>query len=111
MLRLILFNIFISSVGSGTECTLNKFVNDTQLSAATDTKGKRDTIQRDLDKFEKWAYVSFMQLNKAKYKILRVLHLGLGNPNNIHTEQMMTVLRITLEEDLWMLLDEKLVMS
>ena len=75
-LRLVLFGIFIGDMGSGIECTLSEFADDTKLSGAVDMPGGRDAIQRDLGRLERWTHTKLLEFNKAKRK---VLHLGQGN--------------------------------
>ena len=103
-----LFNICVSNVDSGIECTLSRFVNDTKLCGAANMLEGRDTIQRDLDRLERWACENLLRFNKAKCK---VLHLGQGNPKHKYRLGGEWIESSPEEKDLGLLLDEKLSVS
>ena len=44
---LVLFNIFIGGMNSGTECILSKFSYDTKLNVVINTLERRDNIQKE----------------------------------------------------------------
>jgi len=67
VLGLALFSIF-DDMARGIEWTLSKFANNTKLCGAVDTLEGRDAIQRDLDRFERWACANLMKFNKAKWR-------------------------------------------
>ena len=64
-----LLNIFVGDMGSGIECTLGKFTDNTKLSGAVATLEGRDAIQRDLGRLETWVCAHLVRLNKAKCKV------------------------------------------
>ena len=65
-----LFNIFISDINSGIECTLGKFVNNTKLCGEVNTPEGWNAIQRNLDSLEQLAQENLMRFNKSRQKVL-----------------------------------------
>jgi len=104
----VLFNIFVANMDSGIECTLRKFGDNTKLCGAVDVLEGRDAIQRDLDRHERWARENLMKFIKAKCK---VLHMGQGNPKHNYRLRGEWIESSSEEEDLGVLVDEKLNMT
>ena len=82
----VLCNIFINDIDNEIECTLSKFADDTKLSGAVDTMERRESIQRGLNRLERWAQVNLMRLCTAQCKALGLeespayIQTGRNNP-------------------------------
>lgn len=63
----------LTDMDSGIECILIKFENDTKRRGLIYTLERRNFIQKDLNRLERWAQANLVKFNKAKFK---VLHLG-----------------------------------
>jgi len=77
VLAQMLFSIFINNIDSGIEFTLRKSVNDTKLHSVVNKHEGLGAIQRDLDRLEKLAQENLITFNKAKYKVLHLVHSNL----------------------------------
>jgi len=73
------------------ECTLNKFTDDRNLGEVTDTPDGCASIQRDLNRPEKWADRNLTKFSKGKCK---VWHLRRNKPYAlVHTESWKAALQ------------------
>ena len=70
MLGPVLFNSIIDYLNNGTESTLGRIVDDTELGAVADTLHSCAAIQRDTDSLQKWTDRSLMKFNKRKCQVL-----------------------------------------
>ncbi|CAM4669521.1 unnamed protein product [Lepidochelys kempii] len=108
VLGLILFNLFITDVGTKSGNMLIKFADDTKLGGIANLEKDRDIIQEDLDDLVNWSISNRMKFNSEKGK---VMHLGINNKNfnyKLGTHQ----LEVTEEEkDLGVLVDHRMTMS
>ncbi|KAK4827294.1 hypothetical protein QYF61_016521 [Mycteria americana] len=100
--------IFVGNMDGGTECTLSKFADDTKLCGVVDMLEGGDSIQRDLERLERWACVKLMKFKKAKCK---VLHMSWGNPKHKYRLGREWIENSPEERDLGVLVDEKLNMT
>ncbi|CAM5150473.1 unnamed protein product [Natator depressus] len=104
----ILFNLFITDLGTRSGSVLIKFADDTKLGGIANLEKDRDTLQEDLDDLVNWSNRNRMKFNSEKCK---VMHLGINNKNfsyKLGTHQ----LEVTEEEkDLGVLIDHRMTMS
>ncbi|GAB0179943.1 mitochondrial enolase superfamily member 1 [Grus japonensis] len=104
----VLFNILVSNMDSGIECSLSRFADNTKLCGTVDTLEVSDGIQRDLDRLERWACMNCMKFNKAKCK---VLYMGQHNPKHSYRLGEEWIESSPEEKDFGVLVDKKLHMS
>ncbi|CAM5149857.1 unnamed protein product [Natator depressus] len=104
----ILFNLFITDLGTKSGSVLIKSVDDTKLGGIANLEKDRDTIQEDLDDLVNWSNSNGMKFNSEKCKDM---HLGINN-KNFSYKLGMHQLEVTEEKkDLGVLVDQRMAMS
>ncbi|CAM5127154.1 unnamed protein product, partial [Natator depressus] len=104
----ILFNLFITDLGTKSGNVLIKFADDTKLGGIANAEKDRDIIQEDLDDHVNWSNSNRMKFNNEKCK---VMHLGINNKNFCY-KLGTHYLEVTEEEkDLRVLVDHRMTMS
>ncbi|KAK4825268.1 hypothetical protein QYF61_026069 [Mycteria americana] len=91
--------------------TKSSWRQDTMVHTRTrvaDTPEGCATIQRDLDRLEKWAYRKLMKFNKVKRKVLHLVRNNSGHQYLLGVTQLESS---SAEKDLGVLVDTKLNMS
>ncbi|RMC13888.1 hypothetical protein DUI87_08971 [Hirundo rustica rustica] len=96
-----LFNSFVGDWDSGTERSLSKLTDNTNLGAVVNTL----PLQRDPDRAERWGHLNLMKFNNAKRK---VLHLGEVNPEQQYRLGKEKIEGSPEKKDLGVLVEEKL---
>ncbi|PKU30793.1 rna-directed dna polymerase from mobile element jockey-like [Limosa lapponica baueri] len=96
----VLFNIFVSDMDVGIECSLSKFADNTKLCGAVIMLEGRDAIQRDLDRLERCAHENPMNFKKAKCKVLHLAVMAREVPVDWKIANVMPIYKKGHKEDL-----------
>ncbi|CAM4523556.1 unnamed protein product [Lepidochelys kempii] len=104
----ILFNLFITDLGTKRGNVLIKFADDTKLGGIANTEKDRDIIQEGLDDLVNWSNSNRMKFNSEKCK---VMHLGINNKNFSYKLGANHLEATEEEKDLGVLVDHRMTKS
>ncbi|KAJ7415311.1 rna-directed dna polymerase from mobile element jockey-like [Pitangus sulphuratus] len=98
----------VSDLDEVIEFLLSKFTDDTKLGEVAGTSEGCASLQRDLNRLERWTEKNLMKFNKDK---CRVLQLGRNDPKHQYRLGDDLLQNSSVEKDLGVLVDNKLSMS
>ncbi|CAM5147068.1 unnamed protein product [Eretmochelys imbricata] len=104
----ILFNLFITDLGTKSGSVLIKFADDTKLGGIANLEKDRDIIQEDLDDLVNWSNSNRMKFNSEKCKVMQ---LGINNKNFSYKMGMHQLEVMEEEKDLGVLVDHRMTRS
>ncbi|CAM5119835.1 unnamed protein product [Natator depressus] len=104
----ILFNLFITDLGTKCGNVLIKFADDMKLGGIANTERDRDIIQEALDDLVNWSNSNRMKFNSEKSK---AMHLGINNKNFCYKLGTHHLEVREEEKDLGILVDHRMTMS
>ncbi|CAM4667170.1 unnamed protein product [Lepidochelys kempii] len=104
----VLFNLFITDLGTKRGSVLIKFADDTKLGGIANTEKDRDILQEDLDDLVNWSNNNRMKFNSEKCK---VMHLGINNKNFCYKLGTHHLEVTEKEKDLGVLVYHRMTMS
>uniref|UniRef100_A0A674KBD5 Reverse transcriptase domain-containing protein n=1 Tax=Terrapene triunguis TaxID=2587831 RepID=A0A674KBD5_9SAUR len=104
----ILFNLFITDLGSKCWSGLIKFADDTKLGGIANSEKHQDILQGDLDDLVNWSNSNRMKFHSEKCK---VMHLGMNNKNFSYKLGTHRLEATEEEKDLGVLIDRRMTMS
>lgn len=85
-----LFNTFTNGLEAGTECSISKFADDTNLGSAADSLEEQEALQTDPDRLEHWAVINGTKFNMLKCWILHLKQSNTGQKYKLGEEWLET---------------------
>lgn len=85
-----LFNTFTNGLETGSECSISKFADDTNLGSVADSLEEQEALQMDPDRLEHWAVINGTKFNMLKCWILHLKQSNTGQKYKLGEEWLET---------------------
>ena len=101
----VLFLIYINDLPNAVENMVKIFADDTKIYRTISNVDDSNSLQRDLDKLEKWSETWQLRFNATKCKCM---HLGKDNPDHQYNMAETPIENVKHEKDLGVTFDQEL---